>query len=262
MGQPPRGPGRLARRWRERVRLFGLGGVPAEDAAGAPTGGERGFDRYQEGKRERQDARRGEEQCATEEERDAAADQEADHRGGLEAIGGAIGDRARVPIRPEAEESAAQEPEPMPIIVEELLTYVADLQRYQRGLPLAEVEVRLPGGLAPVRGVEAQLRHALLSLVINAKEALADHPAPSITLAAEPGDGGMRLLVEDNGPGMTDEQRHRALEPFHTTRDGHLGIGLPVAARLAEKNGGRLALERRAEGGTRAILRLPCWKRP
>lgn len=157
---------------------------------------------------------------------------------------------------------AAQELEPMPIIVEELLTYVADLQRYQRGLPLAEVEVRLPGGLAPVRGVEAQLRHALLSLVINAKEALADHPAPSITLAAEPGDGGMRLLVEDNGPGMTDEQRQRALEPFHTTRDGHLGIGLPVAARLAEKNGGRLALERRAEGGTRAILRLPCWKRP
>ena len=157
---------------------------------------------------------------------------------------------------------AAQELEPMPIIVEELLADVADLQRYQRGLPLAEVEVRMPGGLAPVRGVEAQLRHALLSLVINAKEALADHPAPMITLAAEPGEGGMCVLVEDNGPGMSEDLRRRALEPYQTTRDGHLGIGLPVAARLAEKNGGRLALEARDGGGTRAILRLPCWKRP
>ncbi|MBK8005464.1 MAG: sensor histidine kinase [Gemmatimonadetes bacterium] len=97
--------------------------------------------------------------------------------------------------------------------------------------------------------------------MINAKEAGRLPGTHHHLLAAERGDG-MRLLVEDHGPLMTTSSASRASEPFHTTRSGPPGIGLPVAARLAEKNGGRLALEARAAGGTRAILRLPCWKRP
>ena len=79
---------------------------------------------------------------------------------------------------------APLETEPAPVIVEDLLSYVVDLQRYQRSLPAVETQLELAGGLPPVRGFEAQLRHLLLALVSNAKQALGEHPQPSLVLSA------------------------------------------------------------------------------
>jgi signal transduction histidine kinase len=156
---------------------------------------------------------------------------------------------------------AAPESEAAPVIVEDLLSYVADLQRYQRGFPAAEVELRLAGGLPPVRGVETSLRHVLLSLLLNAKEALIDRPEPRIVVGAARRGEAVRLIVEDDGPGLGPEARERGFDPFFTTRPGHLGIGLTVGRWLVEQHGGTLELEAGESGGTRAVLLLPSWRR-
>jgi len=151
--------------------------------------------------------------------------------------------------------------EPAPAIIEDVLTYVSDLQRYQRGLPAVEVELRLPGGLPPVRGIETHLRHILLSLLLNAKEAMVERVEPRITVAAAVGEGMVKIFVEDNGPGLDARAQASAFVPLFTTRPGHLGIGLPVAQWLARRHGGSLALEAGERGGTRAVLGLPSWRR-
>jgi signal transduction histidine kinase len=151
--------------------------------------------------------------------------------------------------------------EASPVIVDDLLSHVADLQRYQRGLPAVEVELRLQGGLPPVRGVETQLRHILLNLLTNAKQALAGRDAAEIVLTGAALDGQIQISVEDNGPGLTEAERRTAFEPFRTTLAEHLGIGLTVARWLAERHAGSLVLEASARGGTGAVLTLPSWRR-
>jgi signal transduction histidine kinase len=151
--------------------------------------------------------------------------------------------------------------DPAPVIVEDLVNYISDLQRYQRGLPAVEIELRLAGGLPPVRGTEAHLRHLLLSLLLNAKEAMVERLDPRIVVAASGSEGWVRIVVEDNGPGLDPRALASAFEPFFSTRPGHLGIGLTVAQWLARRHGGTLELEPAEGGGTRAVLVLPSWRR-
>lgn len=153
------------------------------------------------------------------------------------------------------------EAELSPVIVDDLLSYIIELQGYQRGLPAVEVELRLQGGLPPVRGIEGQLRHILLSLVSNAKQALAARDDGEIVLAASARDGEVQIALEDNGHGIAESERSRVFEPFYSTWPDHLGIGLTVARLLAERYGGSLALEGLGRGGTRAVLKLPSWRR-
>ncbi len=156
---------------------------------------------------------------------------------------------------------APPDTEPAPVIVDEVLGYVVDLQRYQRGLPAAEVDLRLAAGLAPVRGMEGLLRHLLLTLVINAKEAMAGQEEGRIVLGTQTVDGAVVIAVEDNGSGMGPEVRRRAFDPFYSTRSGHLGLGLSTARWLAARQGGTVDLAEGARGGTRVTVTLPAWSR-
>lgn len=156
---------------------------------------------------------------------------------------------------------APREDEPAPVLVDDLLAALVDLQRYQRSLPAVDIRLELPGGLPPAKGVESDLRHLLLSLISNAKQALAGRAGASITLGAARESGMVRLEVVDNGPGLEAEEREAAFRPFHSTHPGQLGIGLHVARVLAVRNGGTLQLEARPGGGIQALLRLPVWPR-
>lgn len=67
------------------------------------------------------------------------------------------------------------------------------------------------------------------------------------------------LVVEDNGPGIPEEDLDRVFDPFFTTKEPGqgTGLGLAVCARLVEGMGGEIDLENRAEGGARFTIRVP-----
>jgi len=76
----------------------------------------------------------------------------------------------------------------------------------------------------------------------------------------------LEYTVEDNGPGIPDEQRELALRPFsrldasrnQNDSSGSVGLGLSIAADVARTHGGALRLEQSATlGGLRAVLRIP-----
>ena len=56
------------------------------------------------------------------------------------------------------------------------------------------------------------------------------------------------IEVTDDGPGLNEEGRRRAREPFFTTKPGRLGIGLGVAARIAQRWRGAIELDARPAG--------------
>ena len=67
----------------------------------------------------------------------------------------------------------------------------------------------------------------------------------------------IKIVVEDNGPGIAEEVRHRLFEPLATARSEGLGLGLALCKRIVEKHGGEIIAENRASGGARFGLRLP-----
>jgi two-component system, NtrC family, sensor kinase len=109
------------------------------------------------------------------------------------------------------------------------------------------------------------LNHALLSIIINAAQAIEDHSGTSNgrgTIRIEAwGDAGHVLIsISDTGTGIDESVKDRIYEPFFTTRDSgqHSGLGLMMAySVIVNKHGGSLEFEPREDGGTVFLIRLP-----
>ncbi|MBP7675256.1 MAG: HAMP domain-containing histidine kinase [Thermoanaerobaculia bacterium] len=116
------------------------------------------------------------------------------------------------------------------------------------------VTVSPASGAMRLRAVAPELKAALHALVVNAVEASADGAEVSVRVE-ERAQGGVRVSVEDEGPGLPEEVAARLFTPHVTTKPSGSGMGLYLAHRIATmRYGGSLVLERRAPRGTRALL--------
>ncbi len=122
-----------------------------------------------------------------------------------------------------------------------------------------EVRVEREEGIeTEIKGDAQLLERAIRNLLHNAAEAERgiDRDGP---LAARLGSSpdGLELAIEDRGPGLPAEIRERLFQPFASASAGGVGLGLALSRRIVDLHGGRLALEDRPEGGTRARLVFP-----
>ena len=82
----------------------------------------------------------------------------------------------------------------------------------------------------------------------------------TLAVSAERLDGRVRLTVSDTGDGMDAEALERVFEPYFSTKTGGTGLGLPIAKRNVELNGGTIALESRKGTGTTVTIELPLYR--
>jgi len=106
------------------------------------------------------------------------------------------------------------------------------------------------------------LKTCLLNLLINAVDAMPDGGVLSASVRAA--DAGRAVVVEvaDEGHGMTPEQVRTAFEPYFSTKDTGLGLGLALTRKIVEDHGGSIALESEPGRGTTARITLPLAGRP
>ena len=101
-----------------------------------------------------------------------------------------------------------------------------------------------------------QIVHNLLMNALQAMEAVEpSQRALALAVGIEAGQG--ELSVADHGPGIAPEALPRLFEPFFSTREGGLGLGLPLCETLAQSMGGSLTAANRPDGGAVFVLRLP-----
>ena len=123
--------------------------------------------------------------------------------------------------------------------------------------PLAwptEIERRVEAS-GSVDGDGRLLAHAIRNLLRNALEALPG--GGHITIELSCSDSEARVVVTDDGAGLTSDQIERVLEPFHTTKPHGSGLGLLIARRVVELHGGRLEARSRPGCGAAFTLRWP-----
>ncbi|MBD3293060.1 MAG: hypothetical protein GF393_09060 [Armatimonadia bacterium] len=111
-------------------------------------------------------------------------------------------------------------------------------------------------GEAPAWGDPRQLRESIVNLVFNAVQAVGREGLVIVRTACDGERSEVRVV--DDGPGMSDEVRRRATEPFFTTHPAlHQGLGLTVARGVAVGHRGSLTLHHAPIRGTEVALRLP-----
>lgn len=112
------------------------------------------------------------------------------------------------------------------------------------------------GGESGLRLLDrTRLRQILLNLMVNAVQAMPSGGTLTVTTVAT--DDGVVASVRDTGPGFSDEARAKLFTLFFTTKEGGVGLGLPIVRRLVEDLDGTIDMESEAGHGTTAVVRLP-----
>ena len=123
----------------------------------------------------------------------------------------------------------------------------------------SDIELHLADGLPPVQANRVHLQQVLLNLLqnsIDAMQELGREDRRVIVQSEHPEPCTLRVTVTDSGPGMTPQQRRRAFEPFYTTKQNGMGMGLSISRSIIESYGGRL-WARRVRRGTTLSFTLP-----
>lgn len=139
---------------------------------------------------------------------------------------------------------------------------IQDLLRIVRADALARkvtLVTEIDGTVAPVAGHRVQLLQVLLTLTMNAFEALSVVRADlrRVVIGASRTDGTVCLRVVDSGPGFPSSIAEQLFEPFFSTKPEGTGMGLAIARSIVEAHGGTLTAENSGAGGARFLVCLP-----
>lgn len=115
---------------------------------------------------------------------------------------------------------------------------------WERDRPHAPIAVAIDSGNAQAVDIQAErlsLVQAFVAVLTNAAEAMPEGGRVSIDLRSDSG-GAVSLSIADSGLGMSDAVRSRCMKPFFSTKEGRLGMGLPLAVCVVTGCGGRLGV--------------------
>jgi len=105
-------------------------------------------------------------------------------------------------------------------------------------------------------GDRDRIQQLLLNLVLNALDAMPEGGTLEVNLSPT-NDGHLELRVLDSGPGILPKILPRLFEPFVTSKETGVGIGLLISQRIAREHGGTLSGHNRSDGGACFVFRVP-----
>jgi len=184
------------------------------------------------------------------------------HSGTGRALGNIMGQVDRVQQRMQGLLNIAKPMEPRlaPVELNPLLRDIVGVLQTrftEAGVdPKLELDETLPKVLLDANQVE----QIFMGLITNALEATPKGGSVKICSRIEPGNGAspkVTVSVEDTGEGIPLENRERVFEPFFTTKAHGTGIGLPLAKKFVERNGGTIRVLDTPAGGAKIDVTFP-----
>jgi len=113
---------------------------------------------------------------------------------------------------------------------------------------------------ATIFGHRVRLQQALMNLILNGMEAMADAPEAKRRLFVRTVTNGKRRIeisVSDSGQGIPPEKLPRLFDSFFTTKEDGMGLGLAIARSIVDAHHGRISAENNSDGGATFRFDLP-----
>lgn len=152
------------------------------------------------------------------------------------------------------------EPHPVAVEINLLIDDVIETLRPRFAESVVTPSLELGANIPKVRLDVNQAEQILMGLITNALEATPKGGTVTIRTSVEPGNGAapkIVLSIEDTGEGIPAENRQKVFEPFFTTKSHGTGIGLPLAKKFVERNGGTIRIADSRSGGAKIDVTFP-----
>ncbi len=137
--------------------------------------------------------------------------------------------------------------------LEEVVGDVA-ARAFQR-LKQERIKINFPDDMPLVPFDYGLILQALSNLVDNSLRY--EPPGQRIEIFGAARDGEARVGIVNHGPNISPNEREQIMEPFYTGKDGHVGLGLPIAKGIIEAHHGRLWVDDTPGGGATFLFSLP-----
>ncbi len=131
---------------------------------------------------------------------------------------------------------------------------IAEVGNLQRDL---QVELDLAPEVGRIEADPDRIRQVLMNLCRNAQEATRQTERPTLRLASRRSDNRIRIVVEDNGPGIAPSERAAVFEPYRTGRAEGLGLGLTLVKGIVIAHNGSIEVDEAEGGGAAFRIELP-----
>jgi two-component system sensor kinase FixL len=121
-----------------------------------------------------------------------------------------------------------------------------------------KVTLELDRTMPPVLVDPVQIQQVLINLVRNSIEAMEASPVRRLTVRSRLVESTLaQVTIADTGPGLPQEVVERLFQPFTTTKENGMGIGLTICQSIIEAHGGRIWFEPDPDGGVAFHFQLP-----
>ncbi len=105
-----------------------------------------------------------------------------------------------------------------------------------------------------IRGDHQHLLLALLNVLMNAIESI--KMGGTITISTATSDRGVKLVIQDSGCGIHPRDLSEIFSPFYSTKEGGIGIGLPIAKKMLDASSARIDISSEFGKGTAVSIRF------
>ena len=146
--------------------------------------------------------------------------------------------------------------------MKEVIGAVIELTRNEAMKSEVSVQTQFAENLSVVTGDQTQLQQVMLNLILNAVQAMGESGLElrelRISTEANQPDGGVLVSVRDSGPGIGPQSIERLFDPFYTTRQAGMGMGLAICRSIVEGHGGRIWARANMPRGAAFQFHAPC----
>jgi two-component system, NtrC family, sensor histidine kinase HydH len=152
------------------------------------------------------------------------------------------------------------EPHPVPVELNVLIRDVVETLRSRFADAAVKPSLELASDIPKLALDVNQAEQIFMGLITNALEATPKNGTVTVRTKAIPGNGSspsVVVSVEDTGEGIPVENRQKVFEPFFTTKSHGTGIGLPLAKKFVERNGGVISISDGLSGGAKVDVHFP-----
>jgi two-component system, LuxR family, sensor kinase FixL len=143
--------------------------------------------------------------------------------------------------------------------LETIVREVVSLIRSDAILHNVHVVLEFDPGTPRIQGDKVQLQQVMLNLLLNAFQAMKDCPVAErqVTVRTELNNSMTIVAVRDRGEGLNDDQLEKIFQPFYTTKNNGLGLGLAISRSIVEAHGGRLWAQNNPDRGATICFTVP-----